>query len=86
VAGRYRYAGVTSGDRLTQSYLFLGRLRTMTPQILDPVEQERYRLAQQGRCYYDPRDLGFVPVGNWTCPVCGEKSYWNAPTGDSSEL
>jgi hypothetical protein len=58
----------------------------MTPQILDPVEQERYRLAQQGRCYYDPRDLGFVPVGNWTCPVCGEKSYWNAPTGDSSEL
>ena len=21
------------------------------------------------------------PVGNYTCPRCGERSYWNAPTG-----
>jgi hypothetical protein len=28
------------------------------------------------RCNYDPREHGLAPVGYFTCPQCGAKSYW----------
>ena len=57
--------------------------------------RDPFSLSEQGkraaernppRCYYDPRDLGFSPVGDFVCPVCGAKSYWRPPQKDSEGI
>jgi len=43
--------------------------------------EQAERLLFEPRCTYHPHDHGIYPVGYYTCPRCGARSYWPA-TGD----
>ena len=51
----------------------------MTEQQATRFEQAE-RLLFEPRCTYHPHDHGIYedPVGYYTCPQCGARSYWPA--------
>ena len=40
--------------------------------------EQAERLQFEPRCTYQPHDHGIYPVGYYTCPQCGARSYWPA--------